>query len=124
MSVSYVEHDDLKLVELTVDGAVERADFEELLPRMQAFIEKHERIRLIEIVKDFQWPSLDTFGMIWEGIKFDLYAIPRISHCAVVSDIGWMMPVSKAAGSVMSTKLRTFDMSELEEAQDWVRSAD
>lgn len=124
MSVSYIEHDDQKLIELTVDGTISRTDFEELIPKMQAFIEKHDSIRLIEIIKKLEWPSADTLGMFWEGFKFDLYAIPRISHCAVVSDIGWMSPMAKAAGAVVSTKLRTFDLSELDAAQDWIRSAE
>lgn len=124
MSVSYLEDDALKLVELEIDGAVSRTDFETLLPKMQSFIERHEKIRLIEVVKTFEWPGVDMFAMFWEGMKFDFYAIPRISHCAVVSDIGWMSPLSKAAGAVISTKLRTFEMSELDTARDWIKSAD
>lgn len=124
MSVTYSENADLKTIELRIDGPVTGEDFETLLPKMQAFIETHEKIRLIEIIDSLELPGFETLGMIWEGIKFDIYAIPRISHCAVVSDIGWMSPWSKAAGAMVSTKLRTFSMDQLDEARDWASSAE
>jgi len=57
-------------------------------------------------------------------MKFDMKNIRHISHCAVVSDVGWFSPMSKAAGAFMSTKLRTFNMDEIDAARAWLKDPD
>lgn len=120
MTVSYAEDPDAKIVELTVSGRITREDYDAVIDRLQAFIDAHGTIRLIETVE-----SMDGFdpSVIWPGIKFDFRNIRHISHVAVVSDIGWIGPASKAAGALISTKLRTFGLDELAEARDWIRTA-
>lgn len=117
MTVTYTENADACTVELTVDGRVTREEFDALAPRMEAFIASCGSIRLIEVIR-----KLDGFdgSLLWEGLKLDFRVIPHISHCAVVSDIGWLSPVSKAAGALTSTKLRTFPLADLEAARNWV----
>jgi hypothetical protein len=121
MTVTYIEDADAKTVELTVSGRITREDFDAVIAPMQAFIDAHGSIRLVEVVE-----SMGGFdpSVIWEGIQFDIRNIRHISHVAIVSDIGWISPLSKAAGALMSTKLRTFAMAELGEARAWVRAAD
>lgn len=48
----------------------------------------------------------------------------RWTSCAVVSDIGWISPISKAAGAFMSTKLRTFILNDLNKAREWLNNPD
>lgn len=121
MPVSYSEDPATRSIELTVSGKVTQEDWDRVVPRFETFMEAHGTIRLIEIVE-----SLDGFdpGLIWQGIQFDMKAIPRISHCAVVTDIGWMSPIVKAAGAVMAMQLRTFPLAEANAARDWIREAD
>ena len=73
-----------------------------------------------EIVESFE--GFDP-SILWPGIKFDWQNIQHISHVAVVTDIGWMGPMSKAAGALISTKLRVFDMDDVDEARAWIASA-
>ncbi len=121
MSVRYSEDPDTKSIEITVDGRVTRADWESIVPRFEAFMNAHETIRLIEVVEE-----LDGFdaSMVWEGIKFDFKAIPHISHCAVVTDIAWMSPLTRAVGAVMPMKMRVFPLADVQKARDWLSSAD
>jgi hypothetical protein len=121
MTVTYVEDADAKTVELTVSGRITREDFDAIVAPMQAFIDTHGSIRMVEVVE-----SMGGFdpSVIWEGIQFDFRNIRHISHVAVVSDIGWISPMSKAAGALIATKLRTFAMSEVDEARVWARTAD
>lgn len=121
MPVDYEDFPDTKTIELNVSGRVTQADWDTVAPRFEAFMTAHGTIRLIEVIE-----SLDGFdpGLIWQGIKFDMKAIPRISHCAVVTDIGWMSPIVRAAGAVMPMRLRTFPLSEAGAARAWLREAD
>ncbi len=121
MSVRYSEDPDAKAIEITVNGRVTRADWEEVAPRFEAFMNAHGTIRLIEVVEELD--GFDT-GMIWDGIKFDFKAVPHISHCAVVTDIAWMSPLTRAVGAVMPMKMRVFPLAEVQEAREWLTAAD
>lgn len=121
MTVTYTEDADAKTIELTVAGRVTREDYDSVIDRIQAFIDAHGTIRMVETVE-----SMEGFdpSMVWSGLKFDFRNIRHISHVAVVSDIGWIGPMSKAAGALISTKLRTFALAELDDARAWIRAAD
>lgn len=121
MPVIYAEIPETNICEIEVSGHVTRVEYDEVVGRLQDFIDARGEIRLIEIVRDLK--GFDP-SVIWPGIKFDLRNIPRITHCAVVTDIGWMGPVSKAAGSIMSTRLRTFDTAQLDDAREWIAGAE
>ncbi len=117
MPVTYNASDETKTVELTVSGKVTQSDWDAVAPQFEKFVEKNGTIRLVEIIESFKGfdPSL-----LWEGIKLDFKVIPHISHCAVVSDISWISPISKAAGAVMSMQLRTFPLAQVDDARAWI----
>jgi hypothetical protein len=120
MTASYRRVDETKTFELTVSGKVTMEDFNALSGPLEDFAEEHGRIKLLEIIEDFQ--GFDPM-MMWQGMKFDFKIIPHISHCAVVSDMGWISPLTKAAGAFIATKLRTFNLGEQEEARAWLAEA-
>ncbi|MBF9029532.1 hypothetical protein HKCCE3408_03910 [Rhodobacterales bacterium HKCCE3408] len=120
MPVTLTTDDATKIAELTVDGRVTEDDWQSVMPRFEAFLEQHGTIRLLEIVLSFE--GFDP-GLIWKGTRFDMKAIPHISHCAFVSDIGWMSPLARAAGAVTPMQVRTFGTDEVAAARDWLRQA-
>lgn len=120
MTLTYSENPDTKVVEMRVSGRIEKADFDSVIGKLQAFIDTHGTVKFIEVIDDFG--GFDP-SVMWPGMKFDFKNIPHISHVAVVSDIGWIGPISKAAGALMPTKLRTFHIAELQDARDWITSA-
>lgn len=119
MTLEYTEFPDDKVVEIRLDGRITREDYDGCIDKLQSFIDTHGTVKLIEIIDSFTGFDPST---IWEGIKFDFRNIKHISHVAVVSDIGWISPASKAAGALISTQLRTFDMEHLDQARTWVRT--
>jgi len=121
MTTTYKEFHAEKIVELYVEGKVTQEDFDRIAGQLHQFIETHGKIKLLEVVRNFE--GFDP-SMLWDGIKFDMKHIPNISHCAVVSDIGWLSPLAKAAGGFISTKLRTFSLNQLEEAKQWLKKPD
>lgn len=120
MTITCIEDDNTKTIEFTASGYFKREEYNDVIDQTQAFIDRHSTIKMIEVVE-----SCDGFdpSVIWPGIKFDFKNIRNISHVAVVSDIGWLSPLAKAAGALLSTKLRTFEISELDDAREWIKAA-
>lgn len=120
MATSYRMIPETRTFEFTVSGKVATEDFVALAGPLEEFVKAHGRIKLLEVIEDFQ--GFDP-GLLWQGMKLDIKIIPHISHCAVVSDMGWLSPLAKAAGAFVATKLRTFDLAELEAARAWLAEA-
>ena len=121
MTLSYTECDTSKVAEIIISNHITWTDYEPVVRKMQAFIDRNGTVKLIEIVESFS--GFDP-SVILPGLQFDWRNIAHISHVAVVSDIGWVAPLSKAAGALLPTKLRTFDLRHLEEARIWIADAD
>jgi len=120
MTIAYHEDDATRVAEIRVGGKITAEDYDRAVMPLQDFIDRHGTVKLLEVI--------DSFGgydpsIIWEGLKFDFRNVRHISHVAVVSDIGWIGPLSKAAGALLPTKLRTFGMQDLAEARDWIAAA-
>lgn len=122
MTLLYKEYPDTRTMEIHVDGKVSHAEFDATISAMDAFIQTHGTVKLLETVVSVK-VGMDV-SMFWEGLKFDMKNIRHISHCAVVSDIGWISPMSKAAGAFVSTKLRTFNLDEIGAARAWLENPD
>ena len=122
MTTTYKEDPVHIIAQLVVDGKVRHEDFNNIAVQLENFIEKQGRIKLLEEIRTLE--GIDA-SMVWEGIKFDiknLKHIRHISHCAVVSDIGWLSPISKAAGAFISCKIRTFTLDQIDEARAWLQA--
>ena len=120
MTLSYTECDTSHVAEIVVSDRITWDDYKHAVDKMQAFIDRNGTVKLVEIVESFS--GFDP-AVILPGLKFDWQNVQHISHVAVVTDIGWMGPMSKAAGALISTKLRTFDLEHLEEARAWIAAA-
>jgi len=119
--MDYKECPEQQLVELRISQKVTEHDFDIIAPKLEAFTAQHGRIKFLEVIENFEGMAA---GLIFKGIRFDIKHLKHISHVAVVSDIGWMSPLSKAAGALVSTKFRTFSMDQLGEARHWLSTAE
>lgn len=122
MTTTYREYPEHKIAELVIDGKVTHEEFNNIAIQLEGFIEKQGDIKLLEEIRTLK--GFDA-SMVWEGIKFDiknLKHIRHISHCAIVSDIGWLSPISKAAGAFISCKIRTFTLDQINEARAWLQA--
>ena len=117
MACRYTEHKTLPIVEIRVMGRVTEHDMEEIVPKMEAFIEKHGTIRLLEVIEQFDGFDPTT---ILDGMKFDLKHITDVTHIAVVSDVPWISFMTSAAAMVMPITVRVFGLDKIDEARKWL----
>ena len=87
MAITYTEFPEKKRVEFTVSGQITKADYDSIAGPMEAFIDAHGTVQMIEVVDHF---SGFAPGLLLPGLRFDIKALPHISHIAVVTDIGWL----------------------------------
>ena len=117
---NYREDHAAGIVEISLDGRIGRADFDRVVTQLEAMFERHDRIRMLEEVRQFS--GIDP-SLMWEDAKFSLKHLRDIGHCAVVTDKGWVGPFAKAAGALTPCKVRVFGLDELAAARAWLREA-
>jgi hypothetical protein len=49
---------------------------------------------------------------------------PSISHVATVAHARWIEILTKAIGPLAKARVRYFDISEIEDAREWLRTAE
>ena len=121
MACIYTEHESLPVAEIRVVGRVTDHDMDEIIPKLEAFIDKHGTIRIVEVIERFDGFDPTT---ILDGMKFDIKHLSDVTHAAVVSDIPWVSYVTSAAAMVMPLTVRVFPLEKLDEARDWIGKPD
>ncbi|ODS03706.1 hypothetical protein AUC71_08180 [Methyloceanibacter marginalis] len=52
--LTYTEHDNAQAVEISLSGRVSTEEFDRVAQKLEAFIARHGRVRVLEEVKDFE----------------------------------------------------------------------
>lgn len=106
------------LAELTVDGAIHKADFERVIAAIDDLLEQHEKLNVVEVVKEIG--SVD-FDVWWKDLVFHLSHRNWLHRVAVVSDKGWVGPLTRFFAPLYPAEIRTFALDQLDEARHWAR---
>ncbi|MCL2776896.1 MAG: STAS/SEC14 domain-containing protein [Polyangiaceae bacterium] len=106
------------VIEITVDGDIERADFEAVIKAIDELIAQHDHINAVEIIKRLGKMSP---GLWWRDLNYSLSHMSKFGRCAVVTSKGWIGPVTRFFAAFTHMEIRTFPMTDLESARAWVR---
>lgn len=120
MSATYKEYPEKKLVEIGVHGKITNEDFDRIAGQMHDFIKEHGKVKILEVISDFDGFDWEVLG---KGIKFDIEHLKDFSHCAVVTDSGWIGPFTRMISPFFHVQIKTFSMDDLQEAEDWITNA-
>lgn len=121
MGVQYLEHARDRYVELTIDGAVSKADIDRVMPRIRSFIDRHDRIAVLETVRRL---GLVNLPAAMPYAAFGLASVPRIERVALVTGVQWLAAASRAAAFVSPVPLKVFGPDEEATARDWLTRRD
>lgn len=117
MPIHYYERPEDHLVEIHIRGEVTENEFDQYTQKFESFIKNYAPVKLLEVIENLD--GMDK-SLLWKSIKYDIQHLKEVKYCAVVSDISWLTPLSKAIGAFSSTKLKTFRLDEVTDARDWL----
>ena len=104
---------------LEVQGKLEHADYEALVPRLEAWLEEHGCIRCLVDMRHFRGIEARA---IWDELRFDVRHARDIERCAVLGDRRWEAWVTKLSTALFrSAQVRYFHDGESEAALEWLR---
>ena len=115
--LDYREDAKTGVVEITVEGRVSRAEFDEVAARLEAFIAANGKVRLLQVIRDFDGVDASAF---WDDLKFSLRHLNDFSRCAIVMKSQWIRVWSSMVGSLFHCELAHFEPDRLEEARAWL----
>ena len=114
-------HTDPLVLEITVRGQLEKADYRFFGPAIESLIEKHGKLNLLLRLVDFKgW----TAGALWEDIKFDFKHFNDFEKIAIVGEKTWEKGMAVFCKPFTTAKVRFFESDRVEEAERWVKAAD
>src|SRR6516164_2907855 len=115
--LSYKEMDNLAAVEIEISYRLSTEEFDETAKKLEAFIARHGRVRVLEIVNHFEGMDVKAF---WHELKFSLRNLNEFSRCAIVSDAKFLSLVSTFAERFIDCEVAYFKPDEVEPARDWL----
>jgi len=116
--LSYTVDEETGVIDLVVDGAITRTDYEALIPVLEAQIAKHGKLRVVETVRKLG--PID-WSLWWRDVKWVADHRDKVARAAVITDHGWIGPITRAAAALFSGEMRVFPESQSEAARAWVR---
>ena len=104
------------LIEIEVDGRIERADFDRAVAAVDRLLGTHRQLVAVEIIRSFG--GMDPAAW-WLDFTWGIGHVHKFARAAVVTDNGWIGPIARAVGAVLPTEVRHFPLAELDAAQRW-----
>jgi len=115
--LSYKEYDNAQAVEILLKGRVSTEEFDGVASKLEAFIDRHGQVRVLEIIQDFEGMDAVAF---WHDIKFSLRHLKDFSRMAVVCNPDTHHLWSSLVAPFMSCSVEQFGPGEEDAARDWL----
>lgn len=113
------KEDETGVIEIEIFRRITKRDLQMVTGMFKDVFARHEKIRLIEILRHFEGMDLSAF---WEDLKL-IRDVGKFSHVAVVSDRGWVHGLSRMMDAIFSAEIRVFTLKEIEQARTWIHEA-
>lgn len=118
--IEYKNYPDNNIAEISVAGKITEADFDRVSSQMKADINKHGKLRLLEVFHSFE--GIDPITL-WKDAKFGLAHLNDFTHVAIVAEPTWLQTIAGAVGNLLSAKVKAFEGSQIETARAWLLNA-
>jgi hypothetical protein len=116
--LSMTTDDEAGFIEVVVDGAITRADYEAVVTAVDQMLTRHPHIDFVEVVRDV---GPIAPAVWWRDLVFHLQHRDFLRRAAVVSDSGWVGPLVRLFAPFYPAELRCFPERRLDEARRWAR---
>jgi hypothetical protein len=102
-----------------VDGRLHERDIKNAVSELKPYLEREGKFNVLARMKDFS--GFDLLSVFDDDlIRIKLKAPSKVAKYAIIGAKPWMRNLVELAGAVVSTEIRTFEMSEEDAAWEWV----
>jgi hypothetical protein len=106
-----------KVMEVHLNGTLNKEDYARFVPDTEELIRQHEKIRILVIMDDFHgWDA----GALWEDIKWDMKHFNHVERIAVVGEKKWEKWMTSFCKPFTTAEIRYFDQGQAPEARAWL----
>jgi hypothetical protein len=120
MAITLNELNEGRVLEVHLSGKLAKEDYEAFEPTVERLIRQHGKIRMQVELHDFHgW----TPGAIWEDTKFAAQHFGDIERLAVIGETKWQQGMALFCRPFTKAKVRYFDQTEIDAAEEWVQAA-
>jgi hypothetical protein len=113
----YKEYHNAQAAEIVLKGRVTTEEFAALAERLEALIKRFGRVRVLEVIEDFE--GMDA-GAFWQDVKFSLRHLQDFSRLAIVADPDTHNLWSSLVAPFMHCEIEHFPPGEEDAARDWL----
>jgi len=112
---------DRNILVITLDGPLEKADFEQLTKEVDPFIASKGKLAgLMIYTKSF--PGWRSFGAFVSHLKFVVDHHRQIERIAAVTNSGFLKMMPRIADQFVQAKIKHFDVDEKDQALAWLET--
>ena len=112
---------DRRILLITPDGPLQRADFEQLAKEIDPFIEANGK--LVGVMIDAKsFPGWQSFGALVSHLKFVADHHRQIERIAAVTDSGFLKIVPRIASHFVQAQIKHFELKEKDRALAWLET--
>ena len=105
------------VLHLRLTGKLDRNDYLRCVPRIEAMIQEHGKLRVLVEMEDFHgWDA----PALWEDIKFDARHFNDVKRVAMVGEKAWQKWMATFCKPFTTAKVKYFEQPQVEEAREWV----
>lgn len=103
-----------------IDGVILAKEIPEVIKRFETFLERHEKVRLLNRIKHFG--GIDPAVFMQSGlVSMKLAAMQKVERYAIVGAPGWMRKIIETVNPAFADMdIRTFPEDQENEAWDWL----
>lgn len=118
--IEYIDDLPVDVAGLKVHGKLTHADYQDLLPKLEAKMADHKKLRVLFVMEDFHGWEL---GAAWDDLKFEMAHCKDFGRCAIVGEKKWEEWMVKISKPFYKGDVKYFDHGELEQAKAWLTEA-
>ncbi|MDE0949851.1 MAG: STAS/SEC14 domain-containing protein [Halioglobus sp.] len=112
---------DTNILTLTPDGELSAADFKQLTDVVDAYNQSSGPLRGLMILTE-HFPGWDSFGALFQHLKFVREHRDRVKKVAAVSDSGILIVMPHIIDHFVQAEVRHFDYADKATALQWLSS--
>lgn len=107
------------ILSVKATGTLTKENYEAFVPKVEALIHQHGKIRVLIEMEDFHgWSA----GALWEDLKFDVRHFRDIERLAFVGDKKWEKGMAAFCKPFTTAEIRYFDTAQMNDAKQWIAS--